>query len=98
MSASLSAPDEKETSRRITFHDVLEIINLPSALVHFVQSRYLDEPSNIVRDELIMNDPFRELVPLFYVSEHLSVCVIFSTRKLALQMEIGMKKDSPAVN
>lgn len=53
---------------RLTPNNVLEVVDLLGALEHFIQPRYLDEPSQIVREQLVFHHPFRQFVPLVYVA------------------------------
>ena len=46
-----------------TPNDVFERLNRAILFVHIVEARYLDEPADVVRVELVVHDPFRELVP-----------------------------------
>ena len=32
-------------------------------LVHVIEARYLDQPADVVRVELVVDDPLRKLVP-----------------------------------
>ena len=47
-----------------TPNDVFERLNRAILFVHIVEARYLDEPADVVRVELVVHDPSRELVPL----------------------------------
>ncbi len=46
-----------------TDNDILKGLDRSIRLVHVIQSRDLDEPSDVVRVELIVDDPLCELVP-----------------------------------
>lgn len=50
-----------ETPR--TSDDILKSLYRSTLFVHVVESGYLDEPANIVRVQLVINDPFGQLVP-----------------------------------
>jgi poly-beta-hydroxyalkanoate depolymerase len=52
----------KEDTR--TDDDVLVRLNGPIGFVDLVDSWNLDEPSHVVREELVIDDPFCELIPL----------------------------------
>lgn len=52
----------------LTPHDVFECIHLTCGFVDFVQPRDLNEPSDVVRQELVVDDPFSQLVPFVQVS------------------------------
>jgi hypothetical protein len=47
---------------------LLEVVHEASSLVHIEQTGYLDQPSYIGREQLIVNDPSRKLIPLFDIS------------------------------
>jgi hypothetical protein len=47
-----------------TANDLLERLDTARLLEHVVETRDLDQPANIVGEELILDDPLRELVPL----------------------------------
>lgn len=51
-----------------TLDDVLKVLDLPATLVHLVQPGHLDKPPHIVREQLVVDDPFRKLVPFLQVS------------------------------
>lgn len=89
-SACIPKPEEKvEGGRRCrTPNDILKRIDETAGFVHFVQARNLDEPSDIVRDELVMDDPFGEFVPFFLVPAH-----TFST--ISGNIVIGSKVRGP---
>jgi hypothetical protein len=55
-------------SSLLTLDDILEIFDQAPAPEHLVQPRNLDEPSDVVRDELVVDDPFRELVPFLQIT------------------------------
>jgi len=44
--------------------DVREGVDVATLLVNAVQTRYLDEPPNVVAKEFVVDNPFGELVPL----------------------------------
>ena len=46
-----------------TYDNVFECFYGSVRLVNFVQTRNLDQPSHVVRIELVVDDPFRELIP-----------------------------------
>lgn len=47
-----------------TVHDIFETPNHPRLLVYIIQPRYLNQPANIMGEELVGDDPLGELVPL----------------------------------
>jgi hypothetical protein len=53
---------------RLTPNDVTEVFDLLRSFEYFVQSRNLNEPSQIVREQFVVNNPFCKLVPLVDVS------------------------------
>jgi hypothetical protein len=48
----------------LTPEDVLEGLDAPCCLVYIIQPRNLDEPPDLVSDDLVVDHPLRELVPL----------------------------------
>jgi hypothetical protein len=46
-----------------TVHNFLEVVHVPALFEDVVESRNLDEPADIVREKLVVDDPLRELVP-----------------------------------
>jgi hypothetical protein len=44
--------------------DILEVVDQAAGFEHLVQARHLNEPADVVRDELVVHDPLGELVPL----------------------------------
>lgn len=52
--------------------DVFEIFDELGSLEYLVQTRYLDEPSNIVGNEVVPDHPFSEFVPFTQVPIRLS--------------------------
>jgi len=44
--------------------DVRESVDVAALLVDAVQARYLDQPSNVVAEEFVVDNPFGKLVPL----------------------------------
>lgn len=69
---SVSARDNSDSvltaQTRRTPHDITKVFNLLGALENLVQSRDLNEPSQVVRKQFMLHDPFGELVPLVDVS------------------------------
>ena len=57
-----------EEERLLTPDDFFEIFDSSTLLEDVVQSRNLNEPSNIVRKEFVLDDPFRKLVPFFGIT------------------------------
>jgi hypothetical protein len=51
-----------------TDDNFFECVDCTSLLVYLVQSRNLNEPANVVREQIIVDDPFRKLVPLIHGS------------------------------
>jgi hypothetical protein len=47
-----------------TPNDVLEGVNRTVLLVDIVQPGDLNQPTNVVREQLVVDDPLREFVPL----------------------------------
>ncbi len=47
-----------------TADDDLERLDGPALAVDVVQPRDLDEPAHVMREQLVVHDPARELVPL----------------------------------
>lgn len=37
-------------------------------LVYVIKARYLNEPANVVREELVVDDPFRQFIPFVFVA------------------------------
>lgn len=46
-----------------TLDDIPETFDCPTCFEHFVQSGYLNKPSDIIRKELVVDYPFRKLIP-----------------------------------
>ena len=65
--AHLAEHDRAERAGR-TAHDLLEIVDAAALLEDVVQARDLDEPPHVVAEELVLDDPLGELVPLVRVS------------------------------
>ena len=59
-----SASDGAVGSGRLTRHYLLERLDTTTLLEDVVQSRNLNQPSHIVREQFVLDDPLRELVPL----------------------------------
>lgn len=53
----------RRIGKAYTSYNVFEGINRAVLLVHVVQTWYLDQPADVVRIELVFDDPFGELVP-----------------------------------
>lgn len=51
-------------SIKLTLNNVLEGLDGPVCLIDIVQARHLNEPANIMREQLVPHDPFGELIPL----------------------------------
>lgn len=66
--ASQGTKERENSEEALTSNDVLEILDHTSSLVDIVETRDLDEPSDVVRDEFVVDDPFGELVPFVDVS------------------------------
>jgi hypothetical protein len=64
-----SGSNDRITINRLTSHELAIILDSARSLVHLVQSWYLNQPSNIVREQLVIDHPFGELVPLLQVSD-----------------------------
>jgi hypothetical protein len=47
---------------------LLKVLDQAASFEHLIQARHLDKPTDIVRDELVVDDPFRQLVPLVEVT------------------------------
>jgi len=54
--------------RLLTPDDFFEIFHSSTLLENVIQSRDLNEPSNIVRKEFVLDNPFRKLVPFFGIT------------------------------
>ena len=52
----------------LTPDDVFEVVHQSTAFEDLVQSGYLDKPSDIVRNEFMVDDPFSKFVPFSKVS------------------------------
>lgn len=52
-----------------TADNILEAVDQPLPLVNFIQSRNLNQPSNIMGDELIVDDPFCKIIPFIHVTK-----------------------------
>ena len=50
----------------LTSDDTFKVLHLTGHLVNVVQPRNLNQPSDIVRVEFVMDDPFSELVPFVW--------------------------------
>lgn len=48
----------------LTLDDLLEVVDSAGLLEDVVKAGNLDEPTHVVGEELIFDDPFGELVPL----------------------------------
>jgi hypothetical protein len=57
---------------QLTLDNILKVLDQASTLEHLVQPWHLDEPADVVRDELVVDDPFRELVPFLQVTNLVS--------------------------
>jgi hypothetical protein len=68
-STDMSFVDVNETwDETLTDDDLFESFYRASLLVDLIKSRDLDEPTNIVREQIMIDNPFRELVPLIHRS------------------------------
>lgn len=47
-----------------TAHDLFKVLYPAALLEYVVESRDLDEPANVVAEELVLDDPLCKLVPL----------------------------------
>lgn len=47
-----------------TLDDIAEALYRTASLENFVKPRDLDKPPNIIGKELVVDDPFRQLIPL----------------------------------
>lgn len=45
-------------------NDLLKVVHQPTAFVHIEQSRDLDQPTDVVREQLVIHNPGRQFVPL----------------------------------
>jgi hypothetical protein len=52
----------------LTLDNVFEVLDETCSFVDFIQPWHLDEPSDIVRDELVVDYPFGEFIPFIKVS------------------------------
>ncbi len=48
---------------QLTTNDVFKCLNRAVGFVNLVKSGYLNQPTNVVRVELVIHDPFRKFVP-----------------------------------
>lgn len=51
-----------------TADNILETVDQPLTLVNLIESRNLNQPSNIVRDEFIVDDPLCKIIPFMHVT------------------------------
>lgn len=51
----------------LTSDDVLKALDGAALFEEVVQSRNLDEPADVVREDLVVDDPFCELIPFIHV-------------------------------
>lgn len=61
-----------------TVQDVFETPNCPCLLVYVVQPRNLYQPTDIMREQPVRDDPFGELVPL------ISLATVYADPPLAV--------------
>lgn len=54
----------KSSISRLTFDDLLEVVDGAGLLEDVVEAWDLDEPAHVVGEELVFDDPLGELVPL----------------------------------
>lgn len=51
-----------------TGHNILERLNWAIRFIHFVEARYLNEPTNVMREKFVVHNPFCEFVPFVWSS------------------------------
>jgi hypothetical protein len=64
-----SGSNDRITINRLTSHELAIVLDGACSFVHLVQPWHLNQPSNIVREQLVIDHPFGELVPLLQVSD-----------------------------
>lgn len=69
ISVSRQGSLHSRTKELRTADNILETVDQPLTLVNFIQSRNLNQPSNIMRDELIVDDPFCKIIPFVHVAK-----------------------------
>ena len=48
----------------LTSDDILKVADQSATLVNIIESRNLNQPAHVGRKELVLHDPFSELIPL----------------------------------
>jgi hypothetical protein len=54
----------------LTLDDIFEVVDQFTGLEDFVQPRNLNKPSDIVRNELVVDDPSGQFIPLIDISDY----------------------------
>ena len=47
----------------LTAQKIFECVNRPICFIYFVDARHLNQPANVVRINLVIDDPFGQFIP-----------------------------------
>jgi hypothetical protein len=53
----------REANESLTLHYVFKVLDLPVLMINIIEAGYLDQPSDVGREDLILKDPFGKLIP-----------------------------------
>jgi len=63
LESELSQSTSRNQKNVPTGHNVLERLNGTIRFIDFVEARYLDEPTNVMREKFVVHNPFCKFVP-----------------------------------